>query len=55
MLATMSNNDTPGTMHRTQIYLPHVQLDWLREQAAARGITMSEFLRRLIDAVREAS
>jgi len=53
MLAAMSENTT-ASMHRTQIYLPHIQLDWLREEAAKRGITVSEFVRRLIDAVREA-
>jgi hypothetical protein len=42
-------------MHRTQLYLPDVQLAWLREEAAKRGITVSEIVRRLIDAVREAS
>jgi hypothetical protein len=36
-------------MVRTQILFPQAMLGWIRKEAKKRGISVSEFLRRVID------
>lgn len=40
-------------MTRTQILLPRPLLDWLRKEANDRQISVSEFIRRIMDEARE--
>ena len=41
------------SMHRTQVMLPKILLDWIRKEAKSRGISMGEMFRRILDEKRE--
>ena len=41
-------------MDRITVTLPQIQHSWLKQQAESLGISMSEFIRRIIDELRIA-
>ncbi len=43
------------TMHRLQISLPEWQAQYLAERAKSDGVSIAEFIRRLVEREREAS
>ncbi len=44
----------PTTLHRLQISLPRAQAQFLRQRAELDGVSMAEFVRRLVEAEAEA-